>query len=72
LGQIFLPLLGKSSHPRIVNVSSGDGALNRMGAGTPTYSISKASLKALTLMFADEPRGDIILELVQGVRKLND
>ncbi|WCE32529.1 SDR family oxidoreductase [Vibrio sp. SCSIO 43137] len=52
--QTFLPLLRKSAHPRIVNVSSGGGALNGMSGGTPAYSVTKASLNALTLMLADE------------------
>lgn len=52
--QAFLPLLRKSAHPRIVNVSSGGGALNGMSGGTPAYSVTKASLNALTLMLADE------------------
>ncbi|WED23432.1 SDR family oxidoreductase [Vibrio sp. JC009] len=59
--QTFLPLLRNSSHPRIVNVSSGGGALHGMSGGTPAYSVSKASLNALTLMWADELRGDHIL-----------
>ena len=46
--QTFLPLLRKGSHPRIVNVSSGAGALNGMRGGTPAYSITKASLNALS------------------------
>ena len=61
LCQTFLPLLRKSTHPRIVNVSSGGGALNGMGGGTPAYSMTKASLNALTLMLASELRGDGIL-----------
>lgn len=61
LCQAFLPLLRKSAHPRIVNVSSGVGALHSMGSGTPAYSMSKAALNALTLMFADELRRDGIL-----------
>ena len=61
LCQTFLPLLRKSPHPRIVNVSSGAGALNGMGGGTPAYSMKKASLNALTLMLADELRRDRIL-----------
>ena len=61
LCQTFLPLLRQSLHPRIVNVSSGGGALNGMGGGTPAYSISKAALNALTLMLAAELRGEKIL-----------
>ncbi|MBV7328462.1 SDR family oxidoreductase [Chloroflexi bacterium TSY] len=61
LCQKFIPLLRKSARPRIVNVSSGGGALNGMGGGTPAYSMTKASLNALTLMLADELRQDRIL-----------
>ncbi|MEM7029513.1 MAG: SDR family oxidoreductase [Chloroflexota bacterium] len=61
LCQTFLPLLRQSPHPRIVNVSSGGGSLNGMGGGTPAYSITKASLNALTLMMADELRQDRML-----------
>lgn len=61
LCQAFIPLLRQSAHPRIVNVSSGAGALNDMGGGTPAYSMSKAALNALTRMLADELRGDRIL-----------
>ena len=61
LCQMFLPLLRRSAHPRIVNVSSGGGALHGMGGGTPAYSMSKAALNALTLMLADELRRDGIL-----------
>jgi NAD(P)-dependent dehydrogenase (short-subunit alcohol dehydrogenase family) len=39
---------------RIVNVSSGAGALDSLGAGTPAYSVSKAALNALTLCLARE------------------
>lgn len=59
--QTVLPLLRQSQHPRVVNVSSGGGALNGMGGGTPAYSMTKASLNALTLMLADELRPDRIL-----------
>jgi NAD(P)-dependent dehydrogenase (short-subunit alcohol dehydrogenase family) len=61
LCQVFIPLLRQSSHPRIVNVSSGAGALEGMSGGTPAYSMSKAALNALTLMLASELRGDRIL-----------
>jgi NAD(P)-dependent dehydrogenase (short-subunit alcohol dehydrogenase family) len=59
--QAFLPLLKKSEHPRIVNVSSGAGALTSMGGGTPAYSMSKAALNALTRMLAAELRRHGIL-----------
>jgi NAD(P)-dependent dehydrogenase (short-subunit alcohol dehydrogenase family) len=59
--QACLPLLRRSEHGRIVNVSSGAGALNSMGAGAPAYSVSKAALNALTRILAAELRGDRIL-----------
>jgi NAD(P)-dependent dehydrogenase (short-subunit alcohol dehydrogenase family) len=59
--QACLPLLRRSEHGRIVNVSSGSGALSSMGAGTPAYSISKAALNALTRILAAELRGDRVL-----------
>jgi len=57
----FLPLLRRSGHGRIVNVSSGAGSLTYMGGGTPAYGISKVGLNALTRMLAAELRGDRIL-----------
>jgi NAD(P)-dependent dehydrogenase (short-subunit alcohol dehydrogenase family) len=59
--QACLPLLRRSEHGRIVNVSSGGGALSSMGAGTPAYSVSKAALNALTRILAAELRSDGIL-----------
>jgi NAD(P)-dependent dehydrogenase (short-subunit alcohol dehydrogenase family) len=59
--QALLPLLRKSEHGRIVNVSSGGGSLASMGGGTPTYSVSKAALNALTRVLAGELRSDGIL-----------
>jgi NAD(P)-dependent dehydrogenase (short-subunit alcohol dehydrogenase family) len=52
-----LPLLRRSAHPRVVNVSSGAGALDDLTGGTPAYSLSKAALNALTLMLAGDLRG---------------
>ena len=57
----LLPLLRRSEHGRIVNVSSGAGSLTQIGAGTPAYSTSKAALNALTRMLAAELRADRIL-----------
>lgn len=59
--QTFIPLLKKSEHPRIVNVSSESGSLTVMGGGTPAYSVSKVALNALTRMLADELRSSHIL-----------
>lgn len=49
-----VPLLRNGVQPRIVNVSSGAGALTGMTAGTPGYGISKTALNALTLKTAAE------------------
>lgn len=59
--QATLPLLRASPAGRIVNVSSGAGALTDMGGGTPAYRISKAALNALTKILAAELHGDGIL-----------
>jgi NAD(P)-dependent dehydrogenase (short-subunit alcohol dehydrogenase family) len=59
--QAILPLLRESPAGRIVNVSSGAGALHDMGGGTPAYRTSKAALNALTRIVAAELRGDGIL-----------
>lgn len=57
----FLPLLHRSRAGRIVNVSSEGGSLASMGGGTPAYSVSKASLNALTRILAAELAGTGIL-----------
>ncbi|HET8757763.1 MAG TPA: SDR family NAD(P)-dependent oxidoreductase [Solirubrobacteraceae bacterium] len=57
----FAPLLAASAHGRLVNVSSGAGALTGMRDGAPAYSLSKAALNALTLMLADALRRDGVL-----------
>ena len=59
--QTMLPLLKKSSHGRIVNVSSGAGSLQEMGGSTPAYGISKAALNALTIKLAQNLSADRIL-----------
>jgi NAD(P)-dependent dehydrogenase (short-subunit alcohol dehydrogenase family) len=59
--QAFLPLLRRSRHARVVNVSSEAGSLAGMGGGTPAYALSKAALNALTRMLAAELRPEGIL-----------
>ncbi len=59
--QAFLPLLRRSRHGRVVNVSSEAGSLASMGAGTPAYNVSKVALNALTRMLAAEVGKDGIL-----------
>ena len=60
----FIPLMKKNGYGRIVNVSSGSGEFEYMatsGGYWPAYSVSKASLNALTVMLASELRGTNIL-----------
>lgn len=59
--QAFLPMMRRSEHGRIVNVSSEAGSLTSMGSGTPAYSVSKVALNALTRMLAAELNGTGIL-----------
>jgi NAD(P)-dependent dehydrogenase (short-subunit alcohol dehydrogenase family) len=59
--QTFVPLIRRSRHGRIVNVSSEAGSLASMGSGTPAYNLSKAALNALTRMLAADLRQDHIL-----------
>lgn len=56
-----VPLLKKGRSPRIVNVSSGGGALTGMSGGTPGYGTAKAGLNALTIKLASDLRRDRIL-----------
>jgi NAD(P)-dependent dehydrogenase (short-subunit alcohol dehydrogenase family) len=51
--QAFLPLLSKSSHARIVNVSSGYGQLESLSADVPSYCLSKLTLNGATIMLAE-------------------
>ena len=63
LCQAFIPMMKRNNYGRIVNVSSGAGALSEMSDSlyAPAYSISKTALNALTIMFASELRGSNIL-----------
>jgi NAD(P)-dependent dehydrogenase (short-subunit alcohol dehydrogenase family) len=68
LALAFADLVRASPHGRIVNVSSGAGALTGMRDGHPAYSISKAALNALTLMLADalRPSGVLVNAVCPG------
>jgi NAD(P)-dependent dehydrogenase (short-subunit alcohol dehydrogenase family) len=61
LTQAMLPLLRRSAHPRIVNVSSGAGQLSDMDGGYPGYRVSKTALNALTRILANELSGERVL-----------
>ncbi|WP_224815166.1 SDR family oxidoreductase [Hasllibacter sp. MH4015] len=56
-----IPLLRASPSGRIVNVSSGAGALSGMDGGIAGYGTSKAALNALTLKLAAELASDEVL-----------
>jgi NAD(P)-dependent dehydrogenase (short-subunit alcohol dehydrogenase family) len=61
LCKVAVPLMQRGGYGRIVNVSSGMGALEDMGGGSPGYRISKTALNALTRILASELRGSGIL-----------
>ncbi len=48
----FLPWLIRSGAGRVINVSSGAGALGEMQTWAPAYSVSKAALNAVTCQLA--------------------
>jgi NAD(P)-dependent dehydrogenase (short-subunit alcohol dehydrogenase family) len=57
LSQTLAPLLKRGKSPRIINVSSGLGALSEMEGGYAAYRISKAGLNAVSRILAAELRG---------------
>jgi NAD(P)-dependent dehydrogenase (short-subunit alcohol dehydrogenase family) len=61
LCEAFIPLMQRHGYGRIVNISSGLGALEEMGGGSPAYRVSKAALNALTRILASELEGSGIL-----------
>lgn len=54
--QALVPLLKRSRQGRVINISSGMGALSEMSGGYAAYRISKAALNALSLICASELR----------------
>ena len=57
----FLPLLKKSDEGRIINISSGMGALDDLkGGGYAGYRLSKTGLNAQTILLANELQGSKI------------
>jgi NAD(P)-dependent dehydrogenase (short-subunit alcohol dehydrogenase family) len=61
LSEAAIPLMRRNNYGRIVNISSGLGALEDMGGGTPGYRVSKTALNALTRILSSELRGTGIL-----------
>jgi NAD(P)-dependent dehydrogenase (short-subunit alcohol dehydrogenase family) len=73
LTQLLLPLIKKSNHPRIVNVSSGAGSHGDVAFGLTTangmgtsYAVAKAALNALTAKFANEEKGILVNAVCPG------
>ena len=66
LCQAFVPLLQRSSQPRVVNVSSGAGQLSDMNGGRAAYRLSKAALNALTRTLASDERGIKVNSMCPG------
>jgi len=54
LCKALVPIMRKNNFGRIVNVSSGAGALSRITTGQPGYCISKTALNVVTKLLANE------------------
>jgi NAD(P)-dependent dehydrogenase (short-subunit alcohol dehydrogenase family) len=61
MAQTFIPLMQEKGFGRVVNLSSGAGALNGMDGGKPAYAMSKAALNVLTIKLAHLTANDNIL-----------
>lgn len=57
--QLMLPLLEKSKDGRIVNMSSGMGALDDLTGGHAAYRLSKTALNGLTILLSNELQGRV-------------
>ncbi|MEH2424362.1 MAG: SDR family NAD(P)-dependent oxidoreductase [Nostoc sp.] len=66
--QAFLPLLEKSPNAKVVNVSSGYGALSGLSADVPSYCLSKLALNGATIMLAQalHSKGIVINSICPG------
>jgi len=64
LAQALVPLLQRGSSPRIVNMSSGMGALTDNDGGYAAYRMSKTLLNAVTAILAAELAGTIAVNSV--------
>ena len=66
--QAFLPLLEKAAAARVINVSSGYGALDGLSANVPSYCLSKLALNGATIMLAEalHPKGIAVYAMCPG------
>jgi len=53
VAQACLPLLKRAAAARIINLSSGYGALDDLSATVPSYCLSKLALNGATIMLAE-------------------
>ncbi len=58
LCQLVMPMMQRQGYGRVVNVSSGLGAITEMGGGYPSYRMTKVALNALTRILAAEIGAD--------------
>jgi NAD(P)-dependent dehydrogenase (short-subunit alcohol dehydrogenase family) len=64
LAQRLVPLMRRGTSPRIVNMSSGMGALNDNDGGYSAYRMSKTLLNAVTAILAAELSGAVAVNSV--------
>ncbi|BAZ11639.1 oxidoreductase, short-chain dehydrogenase/reductase family protein [Calothrix sp. NIES-4071] len=66
--QVFLPLLEKSQDARVINVSSGMGALDGLTTTAPSYCLSKLALNGATIMLAQSlsSKGIVVNSMCPG------
>lgn len=67
--RVFLPLLGRAVHPRVINISSLAGSISaKEDSRHYCYSASKAALNMLTRAMAAElrPRGITVVAVTPG------
>ena len=64
LAQSLVPLLKRGTSARIVNMSSGMGALDDNSGGYAAYRMSKTALNAVTAILAAELRGTVAVNSV--------
>jgi len=67
--RVFLPMLGRAAHPRVINISSLAGSISgKEDSRYYCYSASKAALNMLTRAMAAElrPRGITVVAVTPG------
>jgi NAD(P)-dependent dehydrogenase (short-subunit alcohol dehydrogenase family) len=66
--QAFLPLLEKSQDARVINISSGMGALDGLTTTAPSYCLSKLALNGATIMLSQSlsSKGIVVNSMCPG------